>query len=182
MKRSALLAALLLLAACNRPTADPALEVDAHADDPGRIDFTAYGDPIAEDGEAISPADLAANPAAYDGQRVRVEGTIVQVCQQKGCWMTLENGTDEPIRVHVPKDEAGEYRWTLPMDLGPQHVIVEGTAEARTVDVDERRHYAEDAGRPQEEIDAITIPQQAAVIHASGILVERTHGAVPAVY
>jgi len=177
-----LLAALLPLAACDRPTADPALEADAHADDPGRIEFTGYGDSVAERGDTISPADLAADPARYDGQRVRVEGTIVQVCQQKGCWMTLQNGTDEPVRVHVQKDDAGEYRWTLPMDLGPQRAIVEGTAEARTVDVDEQRHYAEDAGRPQEEIDAITIPQQTVVIHASGVLVERAHGAAPAVY
>lgn len=45
--------------------------------------------------EATALAKIAADPRAFDGETVLVEGTIVQVCQGAGCWarvVTAEQG------------------------------------------------------------------------------------------
>lgn len=170
-----LLVGILLLAACERSDDQP--NGERSGDTP--VEFMSFGEEIPTEGPAISAADIAAEPNSYANQDVRVEGTVVTVCQQAGCWLTLENPAGEPVRVHVPKDEAGEYLWTLPMDLGPRMAIVEGTAFADTLSVEDQRHYAEDAGRPQTEIDAITEPQASAYIIARGILVEQSAAPLP---
>jgi hypothetical protein len=170
-----ILAAVLLLAGCER--SDDLPNGEASGDTP--IQYMSFGEEISAEGLAIAPADLAAEPTAYANQDVRVEGTVVSVCQQAGCWLTLENPAGEPIRVHVPKDDDGEYLWTLPMDLGPRMAIVEGTAFADTLSVDEQRHYVEDAGGSQAELDAITEAQASAYVIARGILVEQPSTPLP---
>lgn len=159
------------LTGCAEPDADdPAvspLEVPADG-------YARYGEPIAlDDGVvALRPAALTADPATYDGTVVRVEGTVAEVCRMEGCWLTLENPTATPIRVVVPRDADGRYAFTFPTDAGMRDVIVEGTVDVDTTSVEELRHYAEDEGRAQEEIDAITEPRPTIVLTARGALVE----------
>jgi len=47
---------------------------------------------------------------------------------------------------------------------------MEGHAFKETTPVEELRHYAEDAGKPQEEIEAITEPKEEVKFLASGVL------------
>ena len=116
----ALLLALPLAGCSDRPDADDlqladeAAELDL-ADGLVEIDGEAYvsfGDPLLIDEDevvALTPAALTEDLGAYQNTVVRVEGTIAQVCQAKGCWLTLENPTATPIRVLVPRDESGDY-------------------------------------------------------------------------
>ena len=168
------LAAIALLATACEPREEPQPPEEAVS-----VSYLSFGEMVAEEGPALSPADLEADPRAYHGQTVRVEGTIRQVCQQAGCWLTLDNPAGDPVRVLVPRDPAGEYAWTFPMDLGPRHAIIEGTAQADTLSVDDLRHYAEDAGLPQQEIDAIDEPAFTASVLARGVLVEQDAAPVP---
>ncbi len=137
-------------------------------------EFMSYGDELAMDVDlvVITPAELTADPSAYDGTVVRVEGTIAKVCRNKGCWLTLENPTATPIRVDVPRDAEGQYVYTFPTDLPVSDVIIEGTAKMDTTSVETLRHFAEDEGRSQEEIDAITEPQPTVILTANGALVK----------
>jgi hypothetical protein len=162
-----------LLAAC-QPADDQQPPEEAVS-----VAYMSFGEMVAEEGPALAPADLTADPHAYHGQTVRIEGTIRQVCQQAGCWITLDNPAGEPVRVHVPRDAAGDYAWTFPMDLGPRRAIIEGTARADTLSVDEQRHYAEDAGRPEGEIEAIDQEAFTASVLARGALVEQDAAPVP---
>ena len=40
--------------------------------------------------ETTSVARILADPDAYVGKRVRIEGKVVDVCPMKGCWMEME--------------------------------------------------------------------------------------------
>lgn len=98
---------------------------------------------------------------------VKVYGTIVEVCQSTGCWLTLDLGNGETIQVNmkdheffVPKDAAGKMAW------------VEGFANRELISAELLRHYAEDAGRPQEYIDSITEDGWQYTIEAKGVIIE----------
>lgn len=40
---------------------------------------------------------IVADPEAWAGKRVRVEGKIAAVCPMRGCWMELAHGDDGPV-------------------------------------------------------------------------------------
>ena len=128
------------------------------------------GEPVS-DGEIVTVAEVMKHVADLDGQTVRVAGVTEEVCQQMGCWITLrpESGpTATPIRVKVAKDDAGDYAFTFPKDIAGRDVVLVGTVVQREVPVDERRHYAEDAGATPDELAAITGPEQTIELIASG--------------
>jgi len=53
-------------------------------------------------------ADLIADPEAFDGKLVQVEGVIVALCQSMGCWASLDDGEGNQINVKV---EDGVIDW-----------------------------------------------------------------------
>ncbi len=65
-----------------------------------------------------------------------------------------------------------DYGFFVPLDSKGREVVMQGKAYADTVTVDMLKHYAEDAGKSQEEIDAITEPEVANAFEATGVLVE----------
>ncbi len=130
----------------------------------GTVDgWTQYGAGV-DSQDFTSLADVLADPQAHDGKGVQVEAEIDEVCQQKGCWMTLQ-GPDGPSNVRVT---FADYAFFVPMDIAGRTVRVDGTFEVREVPVDEARHYLEDAGR-DEEAAKITEPQLGYRIVATGV-------------
>jgi hypothetical protein len=65
---------------------------------------------------ATSISSILADPEKYDGKRVMVEGTVTDVCQRMGCWITVaEKEGSESIKFKVkdgvivfPKDSKGK--------------------------------------------------------------------------
>jgi uncharacterized membrane protein YcgQ (UPF0703/DUF1980 family) len=43
---------------------------------------------------AVALSEVYAQPDKYNGQEMRIDGTITEVCQHKGCWIKLTDGTD----------------------------------------------------------------------------------------
>ena len=128
------------------------------------------GEPVA-DGEIITVAEVVMHAADLDGQTVRVAGVTEEVCQQMGCWLTLrpESGpTATPVRVKVATNDDGGYAFTFPKDIAGRDVVLVGTVMQREVPVEERRHYAEDAGATPDEIAAIEGPERTVELVASG--------------
>jgi hypothetical protein len=160
----------LLLAGCPRT-------VEPDVGDP--IQYVSFGEPIHRDRPALEPAELDADPISFHGQDVRVAGTVIEVCQMEGCWLALENPPGNPVRVHVPRDDRDDYLWTIPTDLGRLHAIVEGTAYADTLTVEELREYAVEAGRSPEQVQEIAEPTIAAHVVARGMLVEQPRAPAP---
>lgn len=65
-----------------------------------------------------------------------------------------------------------DHDFYVPMDASGKTAWVEGTAVRELISVDMLKHYAEDAGRSQEEIDAITEDAWKYTIEAAGVIIE----------
>lgn len=126
--------------------------------------YTVWGkEAMPEAPEAVNIAAALKNPAELLGKPARFEGRIGQVCQTKGCWMTLTDG-DAAARVFfgkhdffIPKDTAGE-------------AIVYGQLEEKVVEEKMAKHLAEDAGQNPDEVSGA---QKEWRIVASSVLVKK---------
>ena len=61
-----------------------------------------YGDGVKLE-EATPIGKILADPDAYIGKTVRVEGGVIDVCPRKGCWMEIGD-EGESIRIKVEDD------------------------------------------------------------------------------
>ena len=134
----------LLLAFLAAPTTQPTTQ-------PAAVTF---GEPMTL-GEVTPVEDVLADPAAYDGQRIRVRGEIASVCQPRGCWMRIG---DEQANLFVKFTCEIDNR-LVPADAAGRVGEAEGVLTVETISVEDARHFAEDAGKSPEEIAAITEPQ-----------------------
>lgn len=96
---------------------------------------------------------------------VKVKGKVVEVCKAEGCWIRMETASG-PMLIKM-KDHA----FTVPLALNGKTIVAEGTAELKITTVEMQKHYAEDAGKSREEIEAIKEPKKEIVLQAKGILV-----------
>lgn len=160
MKKLLFIPAIALMISCqNQPKTEEVVEeVVAPAN-------AFFGTEITEDG-AIEIAGLKEKMAGADSMNLKLTATIDEVCQAKGCWMTLQNG-EEAMRVTFR-----DYGFFVPKDAMGKTVVVEGTAYMDTTSVADLKHYAEDAGKTQEEIDAITEPEIDLVFVADGVIIK----------
>ncbi|MCP2038582.1 DUF4920 domain-containing protein [Chryseobacterium sp. HSC-36S06] len=116
---------------------------------------------------AISPKKLEKKlKSSKKLENVAVKGKVTEVCDKKGCWLTVETDNNEKFFVKMK-----DYAFFVPTALKGKTVILEGNAETKVISVDEQKHYAEDAKKSQAEIDAITKPQEEIRFMASGIKV-----------
>ncbi|QDP84117.1 DUF4920 domain-containing protein [Chryseobacterium sp. SNU WT5] len=128
-----------------------------------------YGSPISSKVEksAISTKKLDQKlKKSGKAENVVVKGKVTEVCEKKGCWMTLETDNNEKFFVKMK-----DYAFFVPTALVGKTVILEGNAETKTISVDEQKHYAEDAKKSQAEIDAINKTQDETRFIANGIKV-----------
>ncbi len=95
-----------------------------------------------------------------------LKGKVTSVCPKKGCWLTVEDENKQTFFVKMK-----DYAFFVPVALEGKNVVLEGVAEKKMLSVDEAKHYAEDAKKPQAEIDAITEPQEQNRFTAAGIKV-----------
>lgn len=100
-------------------------------------------------------------------ENVVVRGEISEVCQAEGCWIKLKNPGSQDLMVKF-KDHA----FLVPKDIAGKQVVVYGQASMKKVSVDEQKHLAEDAGKSEKEIAAITNEKVQTRIDAVGIVVE----------
>ena len=172
MTRTLLLALLLPLAACADGAADASAGSETSVPTPDDLASVRMGDTV-PDGEALTPDELIAGANDYAGQTVVVEGVAREVCQQKGCWLTLADDQGRTVRVNVPRDESDTYVYTFPMDASGQTVRLAGRLAVETESVEDQRHYATDGGASADEVEAITEPKQTLVFTALGAEVVR---------
>lgn len=158
------------LASCdNSSTEDSVEEAVVALEQDVTVSYASFGDEITPDG-AIGGEDLVAKYKAMneeDTLEVKFSGVIQKVCQKKGCWMNVAL-TDEDNTFIRFKD----YGFFMPFNAAESNVIVNGKAFVSVISVDELKHYAEDEGKSQEEIDAITEPEVTYSFLADGVLIE----------
>lgn len=99
-------------------------------------------------------------------QDITVKATVTDVCPKKGCWITLDNPDKTKVFVKMK-----DYAFFLPTAIKGKTILLDGKAQLKQTSVEELRHYAEDAKKPQREIDKITTPVTEIRLLASGIRV-----------
>ena len=99
-------------------------------------------------------------------EQVKIKATVEAVCQSKGCWMNLVSDDSPDISMFV---KFKDYGFFVPMDIAGKEVILEGKAYREITSVEELRHYAEDEGKSEEEIAAITEPVEELKFMATGV-------------
>jgi hypothetical protein len=97
----------------------------------------------------------------------KMTAKINEVCSKKGCWMTLDMGGKNEVMVKFK-----DYGFFMPLNAEGE-VVVNGKAYVTETSVDELRHYAEDAGKSNEEIEAITEPKRTYSFEADGVLLKQ---------
>ncbi len=101
-----------------------------------------------------------------DTLEMKVKAKVNSVCQKKGCWMRLDLGEDTESFVRFL-----DYGFFMPMDLAGSEVLVNGKAYVEETSVEDLKHFAEDAGKSQDEIDAITEPELSYNFLSTGVLI-----------
>jgi len=134
------------------------------------IAYQSFGDRISADGALTKEALFTKYQKLKEGDtlEVKVMSTIKEVCQKKGCWMQLK----------LPKENSAfvkfkDYGFFIPMNATKSDVIVNGKAFLSVESVDELRHYAKDAGKPQASIDSIVHPEITYSFLADGVLIQK---------
>jgi len=99
-----------------------------------------FGKPL-EGLPLASLSEVLAKPEA--GKLVRLQGTIEKVCQNKGCWLTVKQGSQA---VHVTFEG---YSFFVPKDASGRAVVLEGKVKVKQPDAGEVSHLkGEGAGEP----------------------------------
>lgn len=96
----------------------------------------------------------------------KISGKVVEVCQEKGCWMKVERANGEKLMVKFK-----DYGFFMPKDIVGKEVVLDGEATVKEVSVKQQKHYAEDAGKSKEEIAKIKEPKKELQFVAKGVLV-----------
>ena len=170
-KNIMLLAIMAILWSCapkpsaNTSSPEEGVETTASADLDQEGKF--FGEKISAEG-AITFTELVTELEDTDSLAAKVTGTVQEVCQAKGCWMNISDSEGGERSVFV---KFKDYGFFMPKDIAGQQVIMEGYAYREVTPVDELRHFAEDAGKTAEEVEAITEPKEELKFLASGVIV-----------
>ncbi len=92
--------------------------------------------------DVIPAKQVIADPAAFVGKTVRVEGRLTEVCQSKGCWAVMADDAGGSVRVMMKNHSFG-------IDTGSagKTCQVEGTVLAKAVDPAAEAHYASEGAK-----------------------------------
>ena len=98
---------------------------------------------------------------------IKIEGEILSSCPMKGCWMKIKSEQDT-ILVRFK-----DYGFFVPKKgIEGDKAIVHGKMSVETLSIDLLRHYAEDAGKTDEEINDIKEPKVSFTFLADGVYIK----------
>ncbi|MEN9977473.1 MAG: hypothetical protein RLZZ569_98 [Bacteroidota bacterium] len=130
------------------------------------VEIKAFGPYEVDDSKAISTQEMLRQFKAENGdQEFTFEGKITEVCSNAGCWVSIDRGNGETFMVRF-KDH-----FTIPLNtkIGST-AYLHGLAYMDTVQVEDLKHFAQDAGKSEAEIKKITKPEYSLNFEADGIL------------
>ena len=117
------------------------------------LEFTVYAEHFGADftmEESIPAAVVLNSPAEYVGKRVRITGTVSDVCQKMGCWMVISD-EDKHMRI-MTKD----HKFFVAKDGAGSDCDIEGTIVQREVEPERVEHFK------SEQTEGAPLPEEAA--------------------
>ncbi len=126
-----------------------------------------YGEKIDAEG-IISTDELMKKLESQDEVECKFSGVINETCVKKGCWMTLNIGTEDEMRVRFK-----EYGFFVPTEgQSGKKAVMRGFAKKETTSVEDLRHYAEDGGMSRAEAEEkYTEPEVSIGFMADGVII-----------
>jgi hypothetical protein len=158
-----LIICVLVLNSCKKKTEESEKVIEQIE----QIEYKSFGKEIIAS-DAVASSSMANHYRVMnvgDSINSKMIAKVNEVCQAKGCWMTLNLGDGDEVMVKFK-----DYGFFVPKDIAGKEVIINGQAFINEVSVDEQRHYAEDAGKTKEEIALITEPKKTYSFEADGVL------------
>ena len=125
-------------------------------------DYQVFGSAFNSDIETVAFDELIEKSGEYDNETISTEGTIMQVCQKKGCFFMLESD-NKTARISFK-----DYSFFVPTNTAGSRVKVNGTFNIETISEADAKHYAEDMG---ENPDAVTGPQEEYSLVATSVVI-----------
>ncbi len=97
--------------------------------------------------ETVKISDIVADPEAFDGKTVQVEGMVTDVCAKRGCWFEMAGAAPgEKARFKVNDGEM-----VFPMSAKGKSAVAQGKIVAQKLSLEDTRameeHYAKESGR-----------------------------------
>lgn len=109
-------------------------------------------------------SEIKSAPEEYLGEKVLVEGKILSVCQNMGCWMEIADEKGEKIRVKVKDGEI-----IFPKDGAGRTALVEGEIYKIELDEEEAKDFYEHmAEESNQEFDPSTITGPVTIYQIKG--------------
>lgn len=133
------------------------------------VAYAAFGDSISAE-SALSTEEMTTKFSELkqgDTLAVKFKSKIKEVCQKKGCWMTLELAEDKEAFIKFK-----DYAFFVPKNAKDEEVIISGKAYVSVESVEELKHYAKDGGKSQAAIDSIVAPKTTYSFMADGVLIK----------
>ncbi|HQU72561.1 MAG TPA: DUF4920 domain-containing protein [Calditrichia bacterium] len=103
----------------------------------------AYGEALNMETPEVTLAVLMEDPGAYVGQKVRVSGTVQEVCQERGCWIELGD-ENQKVRYKVKDGEI-----VFPLSAKGHMATVEGVVKRIDLNEKQARNYLEHMAEEQ---------------------------------
>lgn len=124
-----------------------------------------FGDVITESDAIKVDQAIEQISAGKEKGDVKITGKVVEVCKAEGCWLRMETSSGNMLI------KMKDHKFLVPLSLNGKTIVAQGDASVKETSVEMLRHYAEDAGKSKEEIEAIKEPKREMVMQAKGILV-----------
>lgn len=124
--------------------------------------------------ETTPIARLLADPEAFDGKTIKVQGTVLDVCPKAGCWMEL-GAPDGAVRIKVDDGVI-----VFPVDAKGKPAIAEGKVEVKELTREQylrwEQHLAEERNETFDPAELGEGPFRLIEIHATGAQIGDVRG------
>lgn len=156
---------IALLASCKETNK----ETEVASTEP-TTEYQVFGDSISAEGALSNEEMMAKYKDLKEGDTLEVafKSVTKEVCQKKGCWMTMDLGDENKSFVKFK-----DYAFFVPKNGQDKETVVKGKAYVSVESVDELKHYAKDAGKSQAAIDSIVEPKVTYSFMADGVLMAK---------
>jgi len=161
-----LLSIFTLLFACKSENKESKVSETTEIKPELEVPYRSFGEKIS-DKNLLSKKEIIEtykNLKVGDTAIVKFAAKVNDVCQSKGCWMRLDIGGQEAMV------KFKNYGFFMPKNIADKEVIIHGKAFIAEVSIEEQRHYAEDAGKNEEEIAVIIEVEKTLSFEADGVL------------
>jgi hypothetical protein len=115
--------------------------------------------------DTVKVSELMANPDAFVGQTIRVQGTAVAVCAHRGCWVNIASDQEgQTVRVKVKDGEI-----VFPAELVGDQLLAEGVWTSNQLDLETTRKLcAADAEKHGKQFDPESVTECMTLYQLSG--------------